>query len=110
MEPTGPRNARPDDRLREIRGPALVASSAPRIVVRANGAHLHPGCKKSTDRAADVLDQIGLLPGEAAVLVGGAAEVPVGGGAPVDRPVELERAADVGRRETEDFRQHLLEL
>src|SRR5262245_7072641 len=55
-------------------------------------------------RASDVPHQVGLLPGEAAVLVGRTAEMAVGGGAPVDRPVELERAADVGRREPEDFR------
>ena len=54
--------------------------------------------------------EIGLLPGEAAILVRRAAEMTVGGGAPVDRPVELEGAADVGRRQAEQLRQDLLEL
>ena len=34
----------------------------------------------------------------------------VGRGAAIDRPVELQRAADVGRRQPEQLRQHLLEL
>src|ERR1700704_6038298 len=62
------------------------------------------------DRASDVLHQIRLLPGEAAVLVRCAAEMTIGGGAPIDRPVQLERAANVGRCEAEDVGQDLLEL
>ena len=34
----------------------------------------------------------------------------VSGGAAVDRPVQLERAADVGRRQAEELRQDLLQL
>ena len=48
-------------------------------------------------RALDRRGEVGLFPGEAAILVGRAAEMAVGRGAPVDRAVELERAADVGR-------------
>src|SRR6201993_4874994 len=55
-------------------------------------------------RGSDVLHQVGLLPGEAAVLVGRAAKMAVSGGATIDRPVQFERAADVGRRQTEDLR------
>src|SRR6516162_10178726 len=54
-------------------------------------------------RGSDVLHQIGFLPGETAVLVWCSAEMAVSGGAAIDRPVELERAADVDRREPEDF-------
>src|SRR6185437_3564627 len=61
-------------------------------------------------RPFDRIGEIGLLPGEAAVFIGRAAEVAVGRGTAIDRPVELERAPDVGRRQPEDFRQHLLEL
>src|SRR6185369_2749276 len=52
---------------------------------------------KGSESAAQLLDQIGPLPGEAAVLFRRAAEMAVGGGAAIDWPVELERAADVGR-------------
>src|SRR6185312_996887 len=61
-------------------------------------------------RALERVDEIGPLPGEAAVLFGGAAEMTVSRGAAVDRPVQLQRATDVGRRQPEQFRQHLLEL
>src|SRR5262249_40536491 len=54
-------------------------------------------------RGSDVLHQIGCRPGETAVLVWCSAEMAVSGGAAIDRPVELERAADVDRREPEDF-------
>src|SRR3954452_18759577 len=61
-------------------------------------------------RALELAHEVGLLPGEAAVLFRGAAEVAVGRRAAVDRPVQLQRAADVGRRQPEDLRQHLGEL
>ena len=61
-------------------------------------------------RAPDGIGEVGLLPGEAAVLVGRAAEVAVGRGAPVDRPVELEGAADIGRGQAEQLGQNFLEL
>src|SRR5262249_8581406 len=66
--------------------------------------------RRLAERALELADQVGLLPGEAAVLLGSAAEMAVSGGAPIDRPVELERAADVGRRQPENLRQHLCEL
>src|ERR1700761_4556892 len=65
---------------------------------------------KKSHRALQLIDEIGPLPGEPAVLFGGAAEMTVGRGALVDRAVELQRAADVGRRQAEQFRQHLFEL
>src|SRR5512141_2151040 len=61
-------------------------------------------------RALDRGGEVGLFPGKAAVLLGRAAEMAVGRGAPVDRSVELERAADVGRGKAEQLRQNLLEL
>src|SRR5262249_46631952 len=61
-------------------------------------------------RGSDVLHQIGFLPGETAVLVWCSAEMAVSGGAAIDRPVELERAADVDRREPEDFGERFFEL
>ena len=55
------------------------------------------GTSRDSERLLQLRRQIGLLPREAAVLVGRAAEVAVGRGAAIDRLVELERAADVGR-------------
>src|ERR1035441_2434746 len=54
-------------------------------------------------RALDGVGEIGLFPGEAAVLVGGAAEMAVGRGAPIDRAAELEGAADIGRPQREQL-------
>src|SRR5262249_46481039 len=54
-------------------------------------------------RGPDVPDQVRLLPGEAAVFFRRTTEVAVGGGAAVDRPVQLERATDIGRREPENL-------
>src|ERR1039458_7119208 len=56
------------------------------------------GCRRSLHRAPDGVGEIGLFPGEAAVLVGRAAEMAVGRGAPVDRAAELEGAADIDRK------------
>src|SRR3954454_9674149 len=50
---------------------------------------------------------VGLLPREAAVFIGGAAEMAVRCGAPIDRPIELERAADVVPRRAEHLSQYL---
>src|SRR5438477_13199193 len=65
---------------------------------------------EGSERLLQLPGEIGLLPREAAVLVRRTAEMPVSGSAAIDRPVELERAADVGRRETEHLGQNLLEL
>src|SRR4051794_38800945 len=65
---------------------------------------------KSSERLLQLPCQIGLLPREAAILVRCPAEMPISGRAAIDRPVELERAADVGRREAEHLRQNLLKL
>src|SRR3954447_21194691 len=62
------------------------------------------------ERLAQARREVGLLPREAAVLIGCAAEMAVSRGAPIDRPIELERAADVGRREAEHLRQDLFKL
>src|SRR6185312_13816803 len=73
--------------------------------------NLHPGyVPVLPDRAFDRPGEVGLLPGEAAVLVRRAAEMAVGCRAAVDRPVELERTADIGRGQPEQLRQNLLEL
>src|SRR5205085_1846701 len=47
--------------------------------------------------------EIGLFPRKATVLVHRAAEMTVSGGAAIDRPVQLQRAADIGRRQPEHF-------
>src|SRR5438105_1284851 len=64
-----------------------------------------PGMTQELDGALQRVGEVGALPGEAAVAVRLAAEMAVGSGAPVDRPVELQRAADVGRRQTEQLGQ-----
>src|SRR6187399_2494789 len=61
-------------------------------------------------RAADCRSEVGPLPGESAVLVGRAAEMPIGCRTLVDWPVQLERAPDIGRREPEQLRQNFFEL
>src|SRR5262249_51337878 len=60
-------------------------------------------------RASDRGREVGFLPREAAIFFGRAAEVAIGGGALVDRPIELERPPDVGRGETEELGQNLFE-
>src|SRR3954468_22345129 len=65
---------------------------------------------RGLERAAQLLDQVGALPGEATIFFRRAAEMAVSGGAPVDWPVELERAANIGRRQPEHLRQELLQL
>src|SRR5689334_3829079 len=57
------------------------------------------------------LGEVGALPGEAALVVRLAAEVAVGGGARVDRPVQLQVFADGARRRPADhLRQGDLQL
>src|SRR3954464_3398338 len=80
--------------------------SNPSVMTRAGGR----ASGRSADGASDVLHQVGLFPGEAAVLVRGAAEMAVGRRAPVDRTVKLERAADVRGGEPEDFGQRPFEF
>src|SRR5689334_24745576 len=58
----------------------------------------------------EVLHQDGLLPREAAILVGLAAEMAVGGGAGIDRLVEVEMLADAARLEIHHFSEALFEL
>src|ERR1700744_4358043 len=65
---------------------------------------------KKLHRALQLGGEIGLLPREAAVLFRRAAEMAVGGGTLINRPVQLQRAADVGRRQAEQLRQDLFQL
>ena len=53
---------------------------------------------------------IGLLPGEAAVRVRRAAEVAIGGGPGIDRPVEIEVCPDAARGQAHDLTQRNLKL
>src|SRR4051794_3791591 len=48
-----------------------------------------------TEHRLQVVDLVGLLPGESAVVTG-TAEVPVGGRTPEDRPAEVEMVEDGG--------------
>src|SRR5882757_90135 len=66
--------------------------------------------RRKSERALQRLDQIGLLPGEAAFIVRRAAEVTIGRGAGVDRAVEIEMAADTARRQIHRLCRRLLEL
>src|SRR4051794_13883652 len=65
---------------------------------------------RASERALERLDQIGLFPGEAALVVGRAAEMAVGRGACVDRTVEVEMATDAARGEVHRLGGGLLEL
>src|SRR5215475_10823347 len=56
------------------------------------------------------LDQIGLLPGEAAFVVRRTAEMTVSRGAGIDRAVEVKMAANAARRQVHGLRHCLLEL
>src|SRR4051812_39808859 len=56
-----------------------------------------------------VVDLVGALPGEVPVL-GGAAEVAVGGGALEDRPAQVEVAQDGGGAQVEHLAHGLLDL
>src|SRR5437868_10508610 len=55
--------------------------------------------RKKLNRALQHFGEIGLLPGEAALIVGRAAEMTVGGGARINRLVEIEMLADAARRQ-----------
>src|SRR5262249_1345841 len=93
------------------RNPGCRSAAASVRVSNTGRASRHPGFGETLlERALELADQIGLLPGEAAVLFRRTSEVTVGRGAAVDRAVELERPADVRGREPEQLRQHLLEL
>src|ERR1700712_5195478 len=62
------------------------------------------------NRALQRLGEIGLFPRKTALIVRGAAEMAVGRGAGVDRPVEIEMGADAARGQVHRFRDGLLEL
>src|SRR5690606_17651004 len=62
-------------------------------------ACLPQGEKEISHRALDHLGEVGLLPGESALVVRRAAEMTVGRGARIDRPVQVEMLADAARRQ-----------
>ena len=64
----------------------------------------------SSERAAELVGDVGALPGEAAIRIGRAPEMPVGRGARVDRLVEAEMSADAARRQVNQFLQNPAEL
>src|ERR1700722_13520749 len=68
------------------------------------------GEARSAQRAFERVGEIGALPGKTAVFFGGAAEMAVGGGALIDRSIELERTSDIGRPQRENLLQRLGEL
>src|SRR5262245_35545955 len=69
-----------------------------------------PGTTQQLDRALERLDQIGLLPGEAAFVVRRTAEMTVSRGAGIDRAVEVKMAANAARRQVHGLRHCFLEL
>src|ERR1700730_4464966 len=62
------------------------------------------------DRALQRFGEGGVLPGESALIVGGAAEMAVGRGARIDRTIEVEMLANAARGEVHRFGHDLLEL
>ena len=91
-----------------LAGPQLLALAAPEKGAGAIGRLIvgHAGCR-AQEAAAERVGEIGPLPGEAAIGIRRAAEMAVGGGAGIDRPVEAEMLADAARRQVHDIRQHL---
>src|SRR5712691_5617137 len=90
-------------------GRALVAEGAALVVDGRHCAYMSAAeLNWSTAGALDRVHQIGPLPGEAAVLFRRPAEMPVGGGAAIDRPAQLERAPDVRRAQRKELRENLL--
>src|SRR3546814_3462716 len=55
--------------------------------------------RKSAKGCLQLVDEIGLLPRETAVRIRVTAEMAVGGGAGIDRPVQLQMRADAARRQ-----------
>ena len=53
--------------------------------------------RRLSDRALQLVDEIRLFPREAAVGIRLAAEMAIGGGARIDRPIELEMLANAAR-------------
>src|SRR6266436_2069404 len=63
-----------------------------------------------SQRALERFGEVGLLPGEAALIVRRATEMAVGRGTRIDRPVEIEMAADTARGQVHGFGDGLFEL
>src|SRR5690242_15256848 len=78
-------------RPHKARGGGSLRSTASRIPRRVSGE------SALAEAALERVGEIRALPGEAAVLFGRATEMPVGRGAPIDRPIELQCAPDIGR-------------
>src|SRR5690606_32630731 len=90
--------------------PALPAAIEPAPFRHALPAACLAGCRSRAEGAAQLVDEVGALPREAAVGIWGAAEVSVGGGTGVDWPRQLEMLADAARREIHQLLQHLCQL
>src|SRR5262249_23003289 len=60
--------------------------------------------------ATQLIDEIGAFPGEAAIGLRRPAEMAIGTGSRVDRPVEAEMLANATRRKVHDLVKHLFEL
>src|SRR5499427_10896689 len=84
--------------------PRCQLSASLPLTERAGGSVRLPLLHRASDRGCEV----GLFPGEAAVFLGRAAKMTVGRSPLVDRPVELERAANIGRGKAEQLRQNFL--
>src|SRR5262252_8109598 len=78
-------------------------------------ASLSPPCKypelpPSSSDAAQLVNEIVALPGEAAVGLGRAAEMAIGGGPCIEGPAEAEMLANAARRQVHNFRENLFKL
>src|SRR6266540_6176557 len=95
-------------------GRALVA---PFVALLVDGRHAgislrrHRGTQLdwSADRALEGLDEVGLLPGEAALIIRSSPEVAVSRGPCVDRAIELEMLAYAARRQVHDLGESLFD-
>src|SRR5450432_2020664 len=65
------------------------------------------GRVRSVEGGSQAFDEIEPLPGEAAIGIGLAPEMAIGGGAGIDRLVEAEMLTDAAGREIHQFLQHL---
>src|SRR5258708_38719452 len=66
--------------------------------------------RKKSHRALQHFGEVGLFPGEAALIVRRAAEIAVGRGPRINRPVEIEMLADAARRQVHRLGHDLLAL
>src|SRR3569623_1819638 len=90
---------------RETREPGIQ-----RVEIPGSPRTRRPGTTRELDGALERFDEIGLLPGEAALVVGRTAEMTVGRGTRVDRTVQVEMGADAARGQVHRLGGGLLEL